>query len=202
MKQEIIFDVETKAMFDENGKFEPANLGVSIVSVYKRGLGDDLNEVDGEMLSFWERDFDRMWKLFWEADRIIGFNSIGFDVPALSSYAPKDFAKLHHFDILFQIKELTGHRTSLHKLAKATLGLQKIDSGENATVYFQKGDPQSLQLLQKYCEKDVELTKDLYDYGLLNGSLKFTDYWNNPRDVSVDFSYKESASKGVQSALF
>ena len=202
MKQEIIFDLETKKMFDENGKFEPANLGVSVVSLYSRRVADDGREAGGEMLSFWEKDFDRMWKYFLEADRIVGFNSLGFDVPALSRYAPSQFAKLPHFDILFQIRGVTGHRTSLHKLAKATLGRQKIDTGENATIYWQRGDPDSLERLKKYCEMDVELTKEIYDYGIAHKLLKFTDYWNNPREVGVDFSYPSETVSSVQASLF
>lgn len=199
---EVIFDLETKAMYDENGKFEPANLGVSIVSLYHRRIDDELKEVEGKMMSFWEKDFENMWKVFLEADRIVGFNSLGFDVPALSPYAPAQFAKLPHFDILQHIRELTGHRTSLHRLAKSSLGLQKIDTGENATKYWQRGDPESLKLLLQYCEKDVELTRDLYDYGVKNKVLRFTDFWNNPREAEVDFSYPNNAVSSVQSSLF
>lgn len=202
MKYEVIFDLETKSMFDENGKFEPAGLGVSIVSLYRRELDDNFRETHGEMMSFWEADFEDMWRHFLEADRIVGFNSVNFDIPAVSQVAPAQFAKLPHFDILLHIKELTGHRTSLHKLAKASLGLQKIDTGENATIYWQKGDPESLRLLRKYCEMDVELTKQLYDLGREEGVLKFTDYWNNPREVQVDFSYPKDRLATVQTSLF
>lgn len=203
MLTEVVFDVETKTFFDEAGTLDPSKLGVSIVSLYARRLNNNLKEIEGKMLSFWEREFEDMWKYFGKADRIIGFNSINFDVPALSPYSPPGFIKFPHFDILAKIKEATGRRTSLHSLAKATLGTQKIDSGENAIRYWNKGDVKSLNLLKRYCEKDVEITRDIYDYGLKNNILKFTDYWNNPREVGVDFSHHPNNETFVpQQSLF
>jgi len=181
MFNEVIFDLETKSFFVENGKFDPSRFGVSIVSLYTRKLDESFKEAEGKMLSFWEEDFPQMWPFFQKADRIIGFNSLGFDVPALSPYSPPGFARLPHFDILEQIKRIAGHKTSLHRIAKATLGIQKTDSGENAVLYWEKHDPKSLELLQKYCRDDVEITKNIYDFVLRNKKLLFTDYWNNPR---------------------
>ena len=203
MFDEVVFDLETKSFFVKDGKFDPSRFGVSILSLYHRKLDKTLSEVEGEILSFWEKDFGGMWKIFQSADRIIGFNSLSFDVPALSPYSPNGFSKLPHFDILDEIKKATGHKTSLHKIAKATLGVQKIDSGENAVLYWERGDKKSLELLKKYCEDDVRITKDIYDYVLKNKSLKFTDYWNNPREVSLDFTYILSKNNNFsQTSLF
>ena len=132
---EVIFDTETKKFFDKSTGFDPAKLGVSITSVYSRTLDKNLKEIESKMQSFWEKDFDEMFKLFEKADRIIGFNSIGFDVPALSPYLPPYWPKLKHFDIMDEIKKVEGKRVSLESLAKATLGTKKNDSGENAIKY-------------------------------------------------------------------
>ena len=202
MFDEVIFDLETKSFFIEDGKFDPSKFGVSILSLYHRKLDESFKEIKGEILSFWEKDFSGMWKIFQEADRIIGFNSLSFDVPALSPYSPSGFSKLPHFDILDEIKKIAGHKTSLHKIAKATLGMQKTDSGENAVLYWERGDKRSLELLQKYCEDDVRITKDIYDYVLKNKSLKFTDYWNNPREIEIDFSYTLRNDASPQATLF
>lgn len=200
---ELIFDLETKKWFDETGTTDPGDLGVSIVSAYFRQLDATFNEVSGQIMSFWERDFDKMWKYFFDSDRIIGFNSIHFDVPALRPYAPKGFKDLPHFDILSEIKDESGHRVSLNRVAKDTIGEEKIDKGENATQYFQNGDDQSLRQLCKYCEADVILTKKVYDFGFKNKLLKYTDYWNNARTVNVDFSYPDNFSPAAkQSSLF
>ena len=83
MITEVIFDCETKKLFNEIGSNDPADLGVSIVSLYVRTVDDDQREISGNMYSFWEPDFPSMWPYFLQAKRIIGFNSIKFDVAAL-----------------------------------------------------------------------------------------------------------------------
>lgn len=199
---EVIFDLETQKWFDETGIEVPADLKVSVVSLYFRQLDEDLNEISGEMYSFWEQELDGMWKHFQSADRIIGFNSKSFDVPVLKPYAPIGFAKLPHFDILDHIKQVSGRRVSLNRIARDTLGKKKIDSGANAVLYWQKGDSASLKKLRSYCEADVIITRDIYDFGQKNGHLKFTDHWNNPRQLEVDFSYPQDAKNSAQPSLF
>ncbi len=200
---EVIFDIETKTFFDEAGTTDPSKLGVSIVSLYHREIDSEFNEKSGEMLSFWEKDLDKMWKFFQEADRIIGFNSNHFDVPALKDYAPSNFAKLPHFDILEHVREAFGHRASLNSVAKATLGELKVDSGANAVKYFKAGDPESLRKLQYYCEADVMITKKVYDFGLKNKYLNLVDFWNTERKIQVDFGYNDTNyDPSKQTSLF
>jgi DEAD/DEAH box helicase domain-containing protein len=198
---EVIFDTETKKFFDEIDGYDPSKLGVSITSVYSRTLDENLKEIDGKMQSFWEKDFSEMFKLFEKADRIIGFNSITFDIPALSPYLPPHWPKLKHFDILTEIRKVEGKRMSLNSLAKATLGTKKNDSGDNAIKYWTAGDPASLAKLKKYCEMDVEITKNIYDYALKTGSLKYIDFWNETHEVKLDFSYPKS-NPTIQNSLF
>ncbi len=201
--QEVIFDLETKSFFTDTGNSDASQLGASVVSVYVRELDDAFSEVSGQMYSFWEPQFPDMWKFFREADRIIGFNTVNFDIPVLKPYAPSDFPKFSHFDIYQKIKEVNdGRAASLNAIAKDTLERGKIDSGANAVNYWQKGDPESLALLKKYCEADVLLTRDIYDFGLKQGYLKFTDRWNNSRVVKVDFSYPADLVSQKQISFF
>jgi DEAD/DEAH box helicase domain-containing protein len=197
---EVFFDVETKNLFNEAGEFNPADLGVSIVSVYRRKIDSNFREVEGEMHSFWEKEFSAIWPVFQKADRIIGFNSINFDVPALQPYANFPLAKLPHFDIMAAVKEVFGKRISLDSLAKETLGKEKSDIGVNAVLYWQEGGRANMEKLKKYCEMDVEITKELYDFVLKNGYLHFKDKWNTLRHIKLDFSYPKTASK--QEGLF
>lgn len=199
---EVIFDCETKKFFDEIQGFDPSKLGVSIVSVYSRTLDENFNEIEGKMNSFWEEDFNDMFKLFDRADRIIGFNSIGFDVPALYPYLPTYWPKLKHFDILAEVRKVIGKRVSLDSIAKATLNSTKNDSGENAIKYWNEHTPESLALLKKYCEMDVEITKNVYDFVMGNGYLKYKDYWNEIHDVKLDFSYPVVDNGIAQTSLF
>ncbi len=189
MYREVIFDIETKKLFEDIDISHLADLGVSIVSVYRRHLDKDLNEIDGEIMSFWENEFSQMWPLFSEADRIIGFNSLNFDVPILTPHCSFSLKKLNHFDILEKVKTTLGFRLSLDALAKGTLGREKTDIGTNAVTYWQQQTPESLDKLKRYCQADVLITKDLYDFVLKNKFLKYKDKWNTPRTVKLDFSY-------------
>jgi DEAD/DEAH box helicase domain-containing protein len=202
MKREVFFDIETKKTFSEIGSNDPAGLGVSIVSVYYRELDDNLTELNGKLQSFWERDFPDMWPIFQKADRIIGFNSIEFDIPALMPYVNFPIAKLPHFDIMLELKKVIGRKISLDALAKETLDREKIDTGLNAVLYWKRNDKESLSKLKKYCEEDVVITKDLYDFILHNRYALYKDKWNTLRKVELDFSYPKEENKASQIGLF
>lgn len=201
MITEVIFDVETKKLFSDITSDDPGLLGVSIVSAYKRTLDDQYKEIKGEMQSFWEKDFERLWPWFTEADRIIGFNTLKFDIPALRPYAPDGFTSLPHFDLLEIVRQKIGRKLSLNTLTQETLGNIKVDRGINAVVYWAKRDTKSLEKLRTYCESDVLLTRDLYDFGRQNHFLKYRDKWNDVVRIEVDFSYPR-AKEPPQIGLF
>ena len=198
MYKEVIFDVETKKLFGDIEGDDPGDLGVSIVSLYSRRIDENLSEIEGKIQSFWENEFDKMWPIFQEADRIIGYNSIGFDVPALAPYVNFPFQKLSHLDIMYKVKDAFGRRIPMDAIAKETLDREKTDVGLNAVFYWQKGDKESLEKLKKYCEADVLITRDIYDFVLKNKHVLFKDKWNTLKKVELDFSYpKESPEKQV-----
>jgi len=203
MYNEVIFDLETQRFFDDIEGFDPAKLGVSILSMYVRTLDENFNEISGKMLSFFEQDVLKSFEYFRKANRIIGFNSKRFDVPVLKPYLPAELAKFPHFDILEHIKEINGKRVSLNAVVKETLGDHKADDPKNAIIYWQKHDEASLKKLKFYCEEDVRLTKEVYDYGRKNMKLRFKDYWNDIKQIDVDFSYpKLEKSEEQQASLF
>ncbi len=192
MITEVIFDCETQKLFSEIIGSDPAGLGISIVSVYVRSVDESQRELSGTMYSFWEHELADMWKHFSGAARIIGFNSVKFDVPALKNYSPTGFERLPHFDIMKLVRDELGFSLSLNHLASQNLGQHKVDVGTNAVEYWKKHDPESLAKLKFYCEADVMLTRDLYDFGVREKKLKYIDKWNNPKDIPVDFSYPQS----------
>ncbi|OGD71620.1 hypothetical protein A3A84_03035 [Candidatus Collierbacteria bacterium RIFCSPLOWO2_01_FULL_50_23] len=211
---EVIFDIETMSLFGDNGATAPEHLGVSVVSAYRREMDSLGNEIRGKMKSFWDNSakntdggefgFEGLWEMFGEADRIIGFNSLGFDVPALApTFAPRNLFGLPHFDILDKVRNVLGHRLSLDAIAKETLGYTKIDDGLNAVRYWKSQDPESMSKLRRYCEMDVVVTTDVYKYAVKNGKLKYKDKWNEVREVGVDFSYpKVKEEPELQMNLF
>ena len=203
MKRELFFDLETKNLFKDVNSNNPADLGVSIVSCYYRELDQGSKESSGQLKSFWEPDFKKMWSWFTSADRIIGFNTLGFDIPALQPYTDINLAQLPHFDMLEIIRQSLKKRLSLSVLARETLGYSKTDIGTNAVYYWREKSKKSLKKLQKYCEDDVKLTRDMYDFVVKNKYLKYKDKWNHSQKVELDFSYPIiETPDNEQTALF
>lgn len=203
MIDEAIFDIETQKLFSEVEGGDPALLGVSIVSVYIRKVDDMQREVSGRMMSFWEQELAGFWPVIANVKRIIGFNSLKFDVPVLKPLAPPTFVRLPHFDIMNSVREALGHNLSLAVLVAESLGAAKTDNGLNAVEYWKSQDQGQLAKLKYYCEADVLLTRDLYDYGVLNKHLKYADKWNNHKSFPVDFSYpKDVIDASKQMGMF
>jgi len=192
---QIVLDVETKKLFSEIEDRDPGKLGVSYLGLIevKEEDSSDLNNYQG----FFEKDLADLWPVLEKADRLIGFNIISFDNVALAPYYPGDLSQIPILDIMREIEKELGHRLSLDSVAKATLGLGKIGSGLSAVDYWRNGE---FEKLAKYCRKDVEITTMVYDFGLKNGFLKYTDKWNSLREVKVDFSFKRPEAK-VQMTL-
>lgn len=190
----VVFDVETKKAFDEVGGFYPEKLGVSVSGVWYGEEGSA-----GTLRGFREEEFPEMFKIFETADRIVGFNSIDFDMAALKPYYLGDLLKLPNFDILQEVEKKVGHRVKLDAIAKETLGIQKGGNGLDAITYFHNNE---WEKLTKYCLQDVEITKDLYLHGQKTGELKFKNKWNELVKVIVDFEYKDKKENGIQVTLF
>jgi len=190
----VVFDVETKKAFDEVGGFFPEKLGVSVSGVWYGEQGSA-----GILRGFREEEFPEMFKIFEQADRIVGFNSIDFDMAALKPYYIGDLLKLPNFDILQEVEKKVGHRVKLDAIAKETLGIQKGGNGLDAITYFHEGN---WEKLTKYCLEDVVITRDLYFHALKTGELKFKNKWNELVSVAVDFKYQDKKDGGVQVTLF
>ncbi|MEI8232608.1 MAG: ribonuclease H-like domain-containing protein [bacterium] len=190
----VVFDVETKKAFDEVGGFFPEKLGVSVSGVWYGEEG-----TKGMLRGFREEEFGEMFKIFETADRIVGFNSIDFDMAALKPYYLGDLLKLPNFDILQEIEKKIGHRIKLDAIAKETLGVQKGGNGLDAITYFHNNE---WEKLTKYCLQDVEITRDLYFHALKTGELKFKNKWNELVTVGLDFKYQDKNPAIVQVTMF
>lgn len=153
----VIFDVETKRSFREVGN-NTKKLGVSVVAAY--------DYQTNKVFAFFESELAKLFRLFEKASVIIGYNSNSFDLLVLNEYYAGNLFKLPHFDILENIKELTGRRYALEDLVQATLGKGKSGHGLQAIELFREG---RIDELVKYCQDDVILTKELFDFGLEKG---------------------------------
>ncbi len=195
---QLILDVETKKTFDDVGGFYPEKLGISFLGAIERyGYPDspDYREIRHELF---EADLPKLFPVLESVDVIIGFNSDGFDLPAISAYYSGDWKKLPSLDLLDRIKLAAGHRVSLDAVAQHTLGTAKSGHGLDAIRWYQEGQ---LEKIKQYCMKDVEITRDLFDYGFKHHHVKFLNHWNNPVTLTVDFNPPQNIDAGTQLSL-
>ncbi len=175
--REIIFDIETKQSFAETKNGLPEELDVSMVGIF-----DSSNQ---KLMAFREEQLKDLWPIFERADVIVGYNINHFDLPVLTKYYHGNMKLLPSFDLFEAVKNILGIRLKLDTLAKANLGTQKLANGLQAIEYFRRGDFASLE---KYCLKDVEITRDIYEVAKTQKKLKYHDLRGNLQEFDIDLS--------------
>ena len=174
--RKIIFDIETKNLFQDVGSREPAALDISVVCAYD-------SETDSYS-SYLEDELKSLWPILEKADMLIGFNSDHFDIPLLNKYYPGDLTKIKSLDLLSEIKKTLGRRIGLNAVAEATLGRKKIGHGLEAITWWKNGE---IEKIKKYCIEDVRITKEIYEYALKHGKLHYMD-GKDKKDIKIDTS--------------
>lgn len=162
--RKIVFDIETRNIFEDVGKADPALLDISVVCIYDY-------ETD-EYSSYLVEDLPKLWPILEKADMLITFNGDHFDIPLLNKYYHGDLAKIKSLDLLVEFRKALGRRIGLGNIAEATLGVGKSGHGLQAVEWWKKGDVESII---KYCIQDVKVTKDVYEYALKHKKLKYKD---------------------------
>lgn len=186
MSNEIVFDIETQNTYQEVGARDNNLLKVSVVGAYC--YGTDSYE------SFTEDELPKLWSCFERADRLIGYNTHGFDLPVLSKYYPGDVRKFPSLDLMAEIEKHLGFRVKLDDVAQATLGVGKSGNGLQAVEYFRTGD---MQKLKDYCLQDVKITRLLYEFGRDHGKLFYVDRVGRRLEIPVDFQIKSEARRAM-----
>ena len=189
--RKIIFDCETSNTFAEAGSSESADLDLSVVCIY-----DTETE---KYSSFFKEELKDLWPIFEKADMIIGYNSDHFDIPLLNKYYSGDLSKIKSLDILKEIKNSLGRRLKLDSVAEATLGMNKSGHGLEAVTWWKQG---KFEEVKKYCMDDVRITKEVYEYALKNGVLKFKDA-GVIKDIKLDTSkWEKKTDSAMTHTLF
>jgi DEAD/DEAH box helicase domain-containing protein len=159
----VVFDLETQRSAAEVGGWNKAYL-------MRMSLGVVWDNHQQRFTTYFEKDIDALLAHFQQADLIVGFNIIGFDYSVLRGYTRFDFKQLNTLDILRDIHARLRYRVSLDALGRATLNTPKSADGLQALQWYKEG---RMDLIETYCQKDVEVTRDLFQYGLDNGYLIF-----------------------------
>jgi|SRR3989344_3305214 len=172
----IVFDIESMSKSGSNirGKIDLQDQEITLVALY--------DSETGTYSSYIKEELPKLWPLIERADLLIGFNSDTFDIPLLNRYYPGDLSKIPSLDLLTEVYKTLGRRIRLDSLARATLGRGKKGDGLKAVLWWQEG---RIDKVREYCLEDVRLTKELYDYALKNGLLKYKDL-RDIRDVKID----------------
>ncbi len=181
---EIIFDIETQNSFAEvNNDFK--KLKVSVVSIY--------NTATDTYQSFTEDELGKLWPILEHADRIIGYNSEHFDIPVLGNYYLGDLFSIPHLDIMKVVKDSLGVRLKLADLAEATLDdVNKSADGLQAIRWWKEG---KIDEIKKYCEQDVRVTKEIYDFGRNNKQLFYKNFKGEVVPFAVNFDPPASSQQ-------
>ena len=98
--KKVVFDIETKNIFQDVGSSDPVDLDISLVGLY--------DYENNSYSSFLQEDFSNLWNILEKTDMLITYNGDHFDIPLLNKYYKKDgrgdLTKIRSLDLLKEIK--------------------------------------------------------------------------------------------------
>ncbi len=166
--RKVVFDIETKNIFQDVGSRNPEDLDISVVGLY--------DSETNSFLSFTQEEFPQMWPYFQKAELLVTFNGLYFDIPLLNKYYKKeglgDLTAHKHLDIFKEVKQVSGRWLKLDKIAEGTFGIRKSGDGLEAVKWWREG---KVDEIRKYCLDDVKITRDVYEFALKNKKLLYKE---------------------------
>ena len=173
----LFFDLETQRTFDEvGGRHNIRKLGLSAAVTY--------STADEAFHRYVEEDAADLIADLRAAELVVGFNVLSFDYEVLRAYTDDPLDDIPTVDMLDHIYKRLGFRVSLDKLAASTLGTSKSADGLQAVRWYKQG---RMQEILDYCQQDVEVTRQLYEYGKQYKHVKFRDRNYRERRVPVSW---------------
>jgi len=177
----LFMDIETQRSAEEVGGWQNKHLmRVAVAVVY--------DSKEDSFSVFEEERIHELIEKLKTADLVVGFNISDFDYQVLKGYTSFPFHQLRTFDILQEISRQLGYRLSLDHLAHKTLHTEKSADGLQALQWFREG---KIDEVIAYCRKDVEITKDLFLFGLVNGHLVFETKTGQMVRLPVDWKLEK-----------
>ncbi len=161
----VFFDVETQRSFDEvGGRHNTRRLGLSAAVTY--------STADGAFRHYTEETVADLIAELKAADLVVGFNVLRFDYEVLRAYTDDSLEAIPTVDMLDHVYKRLGFRVSLDNLAGATVGAAKSADGLQAVRWYKQG---RIAEILDYCQQDVEVTRQLYEYGRQQKHVKYRD---------------------------
>ncbi len=178
----ITLDIETTSA---GSIFDPRTMELSVICIH--------DTEDDSYRSYTVPELPKLWPILERADLLVGFNSDHFDIPILNKYYSGDLTQIRSLDLLTEIKTALGHRLKLDAIAQGTLGRGKSGSGLDAVKWWAEG---KIDKVIKYCIEDVKITKEIYEYALKHGKLKYSDF-GAKKEIPLDTSRWELDEKAA-----
>jgi DEAD/DEAH box helicase domain-containing protein len=176
--RKIVFDIETTNTFQEVNSNEPRDLDLAVVCIYD-------SETDSYS-HYFKENLHELWPIIEKADLLIGFNSNHFDIPLLDKYYAGNLFDIKSIDLLEKIYTSLGRRIKLDHIAQATLGEAKSGNGLESIIWWKNGE---IDKVVEYCKQDVKVTKNVYDFAMKHGLLKYPKNSQGEKgDIKLDTS--------------
>jgi DEAD/DEAH box helicase domain-containing protein len=173
----VYFDVETQKLFEDVGGRDASKLLLACGVTWSTARND--------FAVYWEKDAAALVAELKAADRVVGFNSIGFDYEVLKPYAPNEnFRTFRSTDMLQDIFRTLNFRLSLDSIARATLGTTKTADGVQSVQWFRNGE---MDKIAEYCKSDVDITRRVYEFGRENGFVNYYSKLGSKLKVAVNW---------------
>lgn len=173
----VYFDIESQKLFDEVGGRDASRLLLACGVTWSTARND--------FAVYWEKDVSALIAELKSADRVVGFNIIGFDYEVLKPYARNEnFRAFRTTDMLQDIYRTLQFRLSLDTIARATLGTKKTADGIQSVEWFRNGE---LDKVAEYCKSDVDITRRVYEFGRDNGFVHYYSKLGSKLKVAVNW---------------
>lgn len=173
----VYFDIESQKLFEDVGGRDASRLLLACGVTWSTARND--------FAVYWEKDAPALVAELKGADRVVGFNVIGFDYEVLRPYARNEnFRAFRTTDMLVDIYRTLGFRLSLDSIARATLGTTKTADGVKSVEWFRNGE---LDQVAEYCKSDVDITRRVYEFGRDNGFVHYFSKLGSKLKVAVNW---------------
>jgi DEAD/DEAH box helicase domain-containing protein len=159
----VVFDIETYSPGNLQ-KIDTKEFRVSVTGAY-------ISWID-EYIAFMEDDTKDFLEVLKQADLVVGYNHLWFDLPVLQKYSDFNLLDLPSYDIMIEAEKKIGFKLKLDDLCKANLNSKKTDSYE---VYKHYHAEKKWAPLIDYCMNDVKLTTELFLKIINEGKLIYND---------------------------
>ena len=173
----LYFDLETqKSAEDVDGWGNIHLMGLAVGVVW--------DSIEQKYFSYLENEAPKLVEKLRTANLVVGFNVKKFDYGVLQPYADFDLHEVTTFDMLDDIKFKLNHRLSLNHLAENTLNSKKSADGLISLQWYKEG---KIDKIVEYCQQDVKVTRDLFEYGEKHGYIKYKTRSGVAKDLKVDW---------------